>query len=551
MWKPVRKLEMLKCETALLNSQLIWPYFPSHSQARQFFQEQVGIGQGYISWEKNLPQLFVAGKLEKKELVIETLLVAKGYGGTQKQVFWQIEALGKRVFAEKLSLQLATVPPNLGERLRREGYHFVADHWEKPLTYRRGLVFGGGGAHGAYQIGVWQALLEAKIPIDIVTGTSVGALNGALYNQNSLPEAISLWEKLSTEDVLRFPEATNEVTDFSGQLKQLTSLAQTALLEKGASSAPLRALMEERLQDNHQRDCQFYFVVTEKKTLQEHVVDYQKLTKQKVDWLLASASFYPAMEVVTIEGKEYMDGGYRNNLPVDVAIQRGASECFVVDVKGPGLTKKIDLPVETVCYEIVSPWDLGSFLLFDGQRSQVNMRLGYLDTLKVLQKKCGWWYTFEEPLGLELWRQFVKKVSQKFPLEKSDLLTETLRKKIEKVYGHEAYYEIYGQIFLELVGKLTQVNPTLIYNQTSLIEAILTSDDQEQRLAISNRSFKEWLEHSLKDTYWLSETGKITLIYQQLVLDQDSSQYLWELLWKQAPVQLITALFWGFLKEEL
>ena len=40
------------------------------------------------------------------------------------------------------------------------------------------LVLGGGGSRGAYEIGVWKALNELNIHADIVTGTSIGALNG-------------------------------------------------------------------------------------------------------------------------------------------------------------------------------------------------------------------------------------------------------------------------------------------------------------------------------------------------------------------------------------
>ena len=44
----------------------------------------------------------------------------------------------------------------------------------------KALVLSGGGAKGSYQLGVWKALRELNIKFDIITGTSVGALNGAL-----------------------------------------------------------------------------------------------------------------------------------------------------------------------------------------------------------------------------------------------------------------------------------------------------------------------------------------------------------------------------------
>ena len=54
----------------------------------------------------------------------------------------------------------------------------------------KALVLSGGGSKGSYQIGVWKALRKLHIKFDIVTGTSVGALNGALVAQKNYYKAI-------------------------------------------------------------------------------------------------------------------------------------------------------------------------------------------------------------------------------------------------------------------------------------------------------------------------------------------------------------------------
>ena len=61
----------------------------------------------------------------------------------------------------------------------------------------KALVLSGGGSKGSYQIGVWKALKKLHIKFDIVTGTSVGALNGALITQKSYFKAINLWKKIN------------------------------------------------------------------------------------------------------------------------------------------------------------------------------------------------------------------------------------------------------------------------------------------------------------------------------------------------------------------
>ena len=66
---------------------------------------------------------------------------------------------------------------------------------------KRAVVLAGGGSRGAYQIGVWQALRELGIEYHIVTGTSVGALNGAMMVQGDYDLALHLWQQLVTTDV--------------------------------------------------------------------------------------------------------------------------------------------------------------------------------------------------------------------------------------------------------------------------------------------------------------------------------------------------------------
>ena len=64
---------------------------------------------------------------------------------------------------------------------------------------KRAVVLSGGGSKGSYEIGVWKALRRLHIKYDIVTGTSIGALNGALMTQKTYLKALYIWHKLSLE----------------------------------------------------------------------------------------------------------------------------------------------------------------------------------------------------------------------------------------------------------------------------------------------------------------------------------------------------------------
>ena len=70
------------------------------------------------------------------------------------------------------------------------------------LSREYGVVLEGGGAKGAYQIGAWKAFREAGLKIRGISGTSVGALNGALMCMGDLDLAESVWGSLTYSQVM-------------------------------------------------------------------------------------------------------------------------------------------------------------------------------------------------------------------------------------------------------------------------------------------------------------------------------------------------------------
>src|SRR6056297_3283042 len=66
-----------------------------------------------------------------------------------------------------------------------------------------GLAFEGGGAKGAYQIGVWKYIQEKNIEINGVVGTSVGAVNSAAFAMGDIDFAFKIWTGLSVERIIK------------------------------------------------------------------------------------------------------------------------------------------------------------------------------------------------------------------------------------------------------------------------------------------------------------------------------------------------------------
>ena len=75
------------------------------------------------------------------------------------------------------------------------------------MNNTKALVLAGGGAKGSYQVGVFRALQEVGWQPGIVTGTSVGSLNGAFAVMDRVDQAEQLWRTLDVHNVLEIPTA--------------------------------------------------------------------------------------------------------------------------------------------------------------------------------------------------------------------------------------------------------------------------------------------------------------------------------------------------------
>ena len=72
----------------------------------------------------------------------------------------------------------------------------------KKRTPKWGLVLSGGGTKGAYEVGVWKALQELKIPLRGISGTSIGALNAAMFLCLDLKKIEEIYRDIRLTDVL-------------------------------------------------------------------------------------------------------------------------------------------------------------------------------------------------------------------------------------------------------------------------------------------------------------------------------------------------------------
>lgn len=153
---------------------------------------------------------------------------------------------------------------------------------------RTAFVLGGGGSRGAYEIGVWQALREMDIKIDIIAGTSVGAINGAMIVQDSFDLAVALWKELRNDMVLN---NSNQDTN----------------------DEPLRKLLDRYIDEDAVRNnpVDYGLATLELPSMAIRYFYKEDIPRGKlVDYILASSALFPALKVQDINKTKYVDGGF-------------------------------------------------------------------------------------------------------------------------------------------------------------------------------------------------------------------------------------------------
>lgn len=259
---------------------------------------------------------------------------------------------------------------------------------------KKAIVLCGGGAKGAYQIGAWKALRKVGFKPDIVTGTSVGALNGSFIVSGKYNEALSIWSEINMDKVLSFEK--NIDLESAKSMLDVTKM----IIKNGdsASYEPLLDLINKNLDEDAIRksNIEFGFVTTQFLPLKKVEIFKEDIPYgQLKDYIMASAACYPYMKSYSIGSKKYIDGGYFDNMPVKMAIEKGATDIVVIDLHGIGKNNiYTDLPAK-ITY-VSSRHNLGSIMVFNKENSIRNINLGYYDTMKAFNKLEGDFYTFKK-----------------------------------------------------------------------------------------------------------------------------------------------------------
>ncbi len=187
----------------------------------------------------------------------------------------------------------------------------------------------GGGTRGAYQMGVLQALQELGLnrQIRVVTGASIGAINGALIAQQDWDKALELWQSVQPYQV--FNAIRHENDPF------YTTLVRDWWQHGGIRVEGLKTLIRKHLDEERIRrsPIDFGLVVYNRTTRQgEELYPEDIPDGLLVEYVIASATF-PVFQPHRIGKFEYIDGGIHSILPTKMAFDREELDLVIaVDV---------------------------------------------------------------------------------------------------------------------------------------------------------------------------------------------------------------------------
>ena len=216
---------------------------------------------------------------------------------------------------------------------------------ERPPFERIALILQGGGALGAYQAGVYQALAEANLHPDWVAGISIGAINSALIAGNSPAERVNrlreFWEAVSAPSFgIPDPKWFEVRGDLSRSL--LNQAHSLGALLGGVPNFFMPRVPPPYLQPNGTLEATSYYDVAPLRATLERLVDFDLINAREMrfsvgtvnvrtgnfvyfdnatyqilpEHVIASGSLPPGFPATEIEGEHYWDGGLVSNTPL-------------------------------------------------------------------------------------------------------------------------------------------------------------------------------------------------------------------------------------------
>lgn len=241
-----------------------------------------------------------------------------------------------------------------------------------------GLVLSGGGAKGAYEIGVWKAMKELSMEdwVGGLSGASIGALNALLYIGADYETSEAAWKRVDPWTVFDI-----DVELIDGKEGTCSREGMLAMIRENVDMS--------RIQTS---DLPIYFSVAEPLAGGGYHCEYipiQGKTTYAVEQLLAASTALPVIyEEVEYNGKMYRDGGLCDNFPIKPLYQDGFRKMIAVGLHAEQKEFEADYP-DVEFLSVYPSRNLGGLLEgtlnFQQYYIEYAMRMGYKDAMRVFK----------------------------------------------------------------------------------------------------------------------------------------------------------------------
>ena len=258
-----------------------------------------------------------------------------------------------------------------------------------------GIALCGGGSLGSYEIGAWKYLREIGLSFDVVTGTSIGAVNGAFIVADAFDLANEIWDSIDIDKVINGGVDIDKAT-----LKKIYEDRSAAgkffrsyIKNRGIDVTPYYDLVRSKVAPLHPEKSEIPYgvIACQYPSFKEERIRVNGLTSEQfIDALLGSSAAWPVFPVYeTKEKKRYADGGWKNNLPIDYAFELGADMVIGVSlncVPFPQHTEYEKIPTVKMIAPTLSQ---GIMFKFEPNTIARNKAMGYLDAKKAFGELRG------------------------------------------------------------------------------------------------------------------------------------------------------------------
>ena len=324
----------------------------------------------------------------------------------------------------------------------------------------KALVLEGGGARGAYQAGAIKALCKKGIFFDAAGGTSIGAINAAFYVIHDFEAIYKLWTSTTSDYLFGIDAKTlddifykeSSLEDYKNGFKQILSIVKS----KGIDTTNMKTILNKYLKESRfmRSKTEYGLMTYSLSDLKPVMIKKKDIPKGKlVECVLASA-YLPFFKLEKIiNNKYYIDGGVFENCPIDMFVDEGYEEIYVIRNWRSKLKYKNKKGSKV---HIITPReDLGSIIHFTKRSAEYKIKLGYYDTLKYIDQLDGDKYYFKyhskkyysNLFDKDTYKQMVKEYDKGFaPRNEKEFILETVEKILE--YYKLERFKIYNIPFL-------------------------------------------------------------------------------------------------------